>query len=79
MKKALRFGRGIFLKDKNNFCSCGYCFSKGDVLLCYSSKESKGDIGVPYGGTHVGNLCDIGTVTIRKIKQEKGIIKVSYL
>lgn len=49
------------------------------MLLCYSSKESKGDIGVLYGGTHVGNLCDIGTVTIRKIKQEKGIIKVSYL
>jgi Ser-tRNA(Ala) deacylase AlaX len=37
-----------------------------------------GEIGTPCGGTHVVNLSDIGTVTIRKIKQEKGIIRVSY-
>lgn len=37
-----------------------------------------GDIGVPCGGTHVANLRDIGEMVIRKIKQDKGVIKVSY-
>lgn len=37
-----------------------------------------GDTGIPCGGTHVANLKDIGEVTIRKIKQDKGTIKLSY-
>lgn len=38
-----------------------------------------GEFGVPCGGTHVSNLQDIGKITIRKIKQKKGKIKISYL
>lgn len=37
-----------------------------------------GDFGVPCGGTHVKNLEDIVSVTIRKIKQDKDKIRVSY-
>lgn len=37
-----------------------------------------GDFGIPCGGTHVGNLRDIGNITIRKIKLEKGMIRVAY-
>jgi len=37
-----------------------------------------GDFGVPCGGTHVKNLRDIGTITIRKIKIDHGNIQVSY-
>lgn len=37
-----------------------------------------GDFGIPCGGTHVVNLIDIGPITIRKIKLEKGMIRVSY-
>lgn len=37
-----------------------------------------GDFGIPCGGTHVANLSDIGTITIRKIKKEKDTIRVSY-
>lgn len=37
-----------------------------------------GDFGIACGGTHVGNLQDIGNVTIRKIKKEKDTIRVSY-
>ncbi len=37
-----------------------------------------GDFGIPCGGTHVANLNDIGTITIRKIKKEKDAIRVSY-
>lgn len=37
-----------------------------------------GDIGIPCGGTHVANLTEIGELKIRKIKQDKGTIKVSY-
>jgi Ser-tRNA(Ala) deacylase AlaX len=37
-----------------------------------------GDTGIPCGGTHVANLKDISEVTIRKIKQDKGTIKLSY-
>ena len=37
-----------------------------------------GDFGVPCGGTHVAQLQDIGTETIRKIKTQAGNIRVSY-
>lgn len=37
-----------------------------------------GDFSIPCGGTHVANLADIGNVIIRKIKQEKENIRVSY-
>lgn len=37
-----------------------------------------GDFGVPCGGTHVARLSDIGPVTIRKIKQNREIVRVSY-
>lgn len=37
-----------------------------------------GDFGIPCGGTHVRNLGEIGSISIRKIKQKKGLIKVSY-
>lgn len=37
-----------------------------------------GDFGIPCGGTHVAKLIDVGKVEIRKIKNKKGTIKVSY-
>jgi len=37
-----------------------------------------GDFGVPCGGTHVNVLADIGSIMIRKLKMEKGNIRVSY-
>jgi Ser-tRNA(Ala) deacylase AlaX len=37
-----------------------------------------GHFGIPCGGTHVKNLGDITSITIRKIKQDKDIIKISY-
>jgi alanyl-tRNA synthetase len=37
-----------------------------------------GAVGIPCGGTHVGALSDIEHITIRKIKNEKGNIRVSY-
>jgi Ser-tRNA(Ala) deacylase AlaX len=37
-----------------------------------------GDFGVPCGGTHVARLADIGPITIRKIKQNRDLIRVSY-
>lgn len=36
------------------------------------------NFGVPCGGTHVGKLSEIGRMTIRKIKFEKGNIRVGY-
>lgn len=38
-----------------------------------------GDYGVPCGGTHVANLAAIKHMTIRKVKLEKGTIRVSYM
>ncbi len=38
-----------------------------------------GDFGIPCGGTHASNLKDIGSITIRKIKQEKENVKISYI
>ncbi|MBP7832945.1 MAG: hypothetical protein KA035_04210, partial [Candidatus Levybacteria bacterium] len=37
-----------------------------------------GDFGVPCGGTHVDNLSTLKKVIIRKIKQEKDMVRVSY-
>ena len=37
-----------------------------------------GTFGVPCGGTHVANLKDIGHLTIRKISNKKGLIRVGY-
>jgi Ser-tRNA(Ala) deacylase AlaX len=37
-----------------------------------------GTFGVPCGGTHVAQLGDIKDITIRKVKLEKGAIRVSY-
>lgn len=37
-----------------------------------------GDFGIPCGGTHVANLSEIKTMTIRKIKQDGTNIRVSY-
>lgn len=37
-----------------------------------------GDFGIFCGGTHVAALANIGRVTIRKIKKERGIIRVAY-
>lgn len=36
------------------------------------------DFGVPCGGTHVSNLKDLKYITIRKVKQEKDRVRVSY-
>ncbi len=36
------------------------------------------NFGIPCGGTHVKNLKQIGTVTVPKIKQKQGVIRVNY-
>jgi Ser-tRNA(Ala) deacylase AlaX len=36
------------------------------------------DFGVPCGGTHVAVLSDIGSETIRKIKVQPGVLRISY-
>jgi len=37
-----------------------------------------GDFGVPCGGTHVNNLSEIKKIFVRKLKPEKGNIRVAY-
>jgi alanyl-tRNA synthetase len=37
-----------------------------------------GDFGVPCGGTHVSELADLRSMTIRKLKPEGGNIRVAY-
>lgn len=37
-----------------------------------------GQFGVPCGGTHVAHLSEIGSEAIRKVKVEKGNVRVSY-
>ncbi len=37
-----------------------------------------GTFGVPCGGTHVAYLGEVGHEIIRKIKADKGVIKVGY-
>lgn len=48
------------------------------VIYPDPSPDSEQAFAVPCGGTHVDNLLDIGHIGIRKIKPEKGNIKVSY-
>lgn len=38
-----------------------------------------GDFGIPCGGTHVMNLGEVGKITIRKIKQDKAMVRISYV
>lgn len=37
-----------------------------------------GDFGVPCGGTHVRDIKQVGKITIPKLKEKKGVIRVSY-
>lgn len=37
-----------------------------------------GDFGIPCGGTHVKNINQIGIVRIPKLKEKKGVIRLSY-
>ena len=37
-----------------------------------------GDFGIPCGGTHVRNLAQIGIVHATKLKEKKGVIRLSY-
>lgn len=36
------------------------------------------NFGIPCGGTHVKNLQQVGAITIPKLKQKSGVIRVSY-
>lgn len=36
------------------------------------------DFGIPCGGTHVKNLEQIGSITVPKLKEKKGVIRVNY-
>jgi Ser-tRNA(Ala) deacylase AlaX len=38
-----------------------------------------GDFGVPCGGTHVKNINEVGKVSIPKLKEKKGVIRLSYV
>ncbi len=37
-----------------------------------------GDFGIPCGGTHVRDIHDVGTIRIPKLKEKKGVIRLSY-
>lgn len=37
-----------------------------------------GNFGVPCGGTHVRDIKQVGKITIPKLKEKKGVIRVSY-
>lgn len=37
-----------------------------------------GDFGVPCGGTHVRDIKQVGRITIPKMKEKKGVIRVNY-
>ncbi len=37
-----------------------------------------GDFGIPCGGTHIRNIHDIGKVYATKLKEKKGIIRLTY-
>lgn len=37
-----------------------------------------GDFGVPCGGTHVKNIQEVGRISIPKLKEKKGVIRLSY-
>lgn len=37
-----------------------------------------GDFGVPCGGTHVRDIKQVGKITIPKLKEKKGVIRVNY-
>jgi Ser-tRNA(Ala) deacylase AlaX len=36
------------------------------------------DFGIPCGGTHVKNLQQIGVIKVPKLKEKKGVIRISY-
>lgn len=36
------------------------------------------NFGIPCGGTHVKNLKQVGTIKVPKLKEKKGVIRVSY-
>lgn len=36
------------------------------------------DFGIPCGGTHLKDIADVGKVNVNKLKQKKGVIRLSY-
>ncbi|MDQ5957453.1 MAG: hypothetical protein QG614_428 [Patescibacteria group bacterium] len=68
----------IMFMDKSEMSK--YCHFVPDFLP--ERKPSRivlyGEFGVPCGGTHCKNLSEIQNITIRKIKKEKDMIRVSY-
>lgn len=49
------------------------------VVLYGDPSTGSGQVfGVPCGGTHVAHLAEVGHESIRKIKHEKGVVKVGY-
>ena len=37
-----------------------------------------GDFGIPCGGTHLKNIKDVGKVIVKKLKNKRGVIRLSY-